>query len=427
MCASRDCNMRTLFISHIVPYPLNGGTRQRVFHLLRALSRISEVTLVCPTSHAERTDDVAALQSLCTETFSYPSRPYGPQWRNSVLRWIEWKLRYLYFPRPVDLQFTRSRAGANLIRQLRPERYDLVWVERLEAMQLLPTRLNTRVVVDLDDIQTEWLAARLRHEPPSRGKFFEFLEYLKWRQTENGLRKFPYTVAVCSEAGRELLKCGTRAAVIPNGIDLPGEEEAGRRGGSRPTVLFLGMMAYSANIDVVVYFVQNIWPKILKDLPSARFLVVGRDPGLRVQRLHDGNRNIVTGTVGSISPYFREATAMVVRLRFGSGTRIKILESWAHRLPVVTTRLGADGLEAENGKHLLIADSAEDFTRACLRLVQDRCLRGHLAGEGYAHVRERYTWESVEGKVREIARASETRTGRQPPQVVATRVFGDSA
>lgn len=419
--------MRTLFISHIVPYPLNDGTRQRVFHLLRALSRISAVTLVCPASRAERTAEVAALQPLCAETIHYPSQPYGPQWKNPVLFWIEWKLRYLYFARPVDLQFTRSRVGSKLIRQLRPERYDLVWVERLQSMQLLPTRLNTRVVVDLDDIETEWRAARLRHECCYRGKYFEYLEYLKWRRAENGLRRFPYTFTVCSEAGRQCLKHGTHVEVIPNGVDLPDEEEAIGREESRPVLLFLGNMEYSANIDAVAYFMERIWPRILRDLPSAQFLIVGRDPDPLVRGLHDGNRITVTGTVGSTAPYFREAAALVVPLRFGSGTRIKILEAWARRLPVVATRLGADGLEAENGRHLLIADSPEDFARACLRLLQDRGLRKYLADEGHAHVRKHYTWESIEGKVHEIVGASKTGTGRRAPLSVATSVLGDSA
>jgi glycosyltransferase involved in cell wall biosynthesis len=396
--------MRTLFISHLLPYPLNSGTIERVFHLLRALSTVSEVTFVCPTPGAEKTPEMAVLQPLYAEAFHYPSRPYGPQKRNAILHWAEWKLRYLYPLRPVEMQYATSRAGASLIRRLRPERFDLVWVERLISMQLLD-KVRVPVVVDLDDLHMATLAARLRRGGPYPGMLYDFLEYLKWRRLEMGLHKLPYTFTVCSEADKRRLDGGDRVRVIPNGVEVPENCELAGERTLQPIFLFVGSMSYNANSDAVEYFAVRIWPRILKELPSAQFLIVGRDPPPSVQRLHSGTKIVVTGTVPSTVPFLKQATIMVVPIRFGSGTRIKILEAWAHRLPVVSTQLGAEGLEGEHGKHLLLADSPEDFAGACCRLARDGHLQETLASEGYALVRGRYSWEKIESIVQNLAAA----------------------
>jgi glycosyltransferase involved in cell wall biosynthesis len=402
--ARRYCRaMRTLFISHIVPYPLNSGTPQRVFHLLKALSRISDITFVCPTPRAERTAELAALQPLCASMFLYPSPTCGPRRKNPPFSWLEWKLRYLY-PVPLEIQFARSPSGASLIRRLQPEIYDLVWVERLMTMQLLPARALSCVVVDIDGVRSGSLAGRLRRGRPYRGMQYELLEYLKWRRLERRLHSLPYTFAVCSEEDKTLISREARVEVIPNGIDFPGEEKKVPQQTQRPVFLFLGTLNYSPNVDAVEYFVGCIWPRILEAAPSAQFLIVGRDPDPAIRRLHDGKRIVVTGTVPDTEPYFRQAAAMVVPLRFGAGTRIKVLEAWARRVPVVTTRLGAEGLGAEHGVHLLMAESPARFAQACLRLLEDRALSERLSRTGYVHAREYYSWERIEGRVQQLAR-----------------------
>lgn len=359
---------------------------------------------------AERTADVAALHPLFKETFHYPSPRYGPRFTNPILLWAEWKLRYFYPLSPVEMQFARSRDGATLIRQLHPEQYDLVWVERLRMMPLVPLPTPARVVVDLDDIESGILAARLRKRQSYRGVLFDYLEYLKWRRLEKGLHKLGHTFVVCSEADKRLIGGGPRVQVIPNGIDLPEDDDALGQQTPQPRFMFLGTMSYSANIDAVLYFIECMWPRILDEVPSAQFLIVGQDPDPAIQRLHDGKRIVVTGTVPETAPYFRQAVGMVVPLRFGSGTRIKILEAWSRRLPVVSTRLGAEGLDAEDGKHLLIADSAEEFALSCVRMFRDFELRQRLSLQGYDHVRQHFTWDIIENTVGQLmeGRSSET-------------------
>lgn len=158
------------------------------------------------------------------------------------------------------MQFPRSQAGVNLILQLHPELFDLVWVERLRMMHLLPSRMIAHVVVDLDDVESGLLPARLGSSQSYRGVLFDFLEYLKRRRLESGLHKFAYTLVVCLEADTRLIGGGTHVKVIPNGIDLPEDDETYDQQTPQAGFLFLGTTNYSANIDATLYFAESVWP-----------------------------------------------------------------------------------------------------------------------------------------------------------------------
>ena len=131
-------------------------------------------------------------------------------------------------------------------------------------------------------------------------------------------------------------------------------------------------------------------------------MVVGRDPQPNIAALHDGDTITVTGTVDDVAPYLRRASVAVVPIRFGSGTRIKILEAFAHGTPVVSTTLGAEGLEVANERELLLADDPDAFAAACVRLAGDEGLQASLAEHGLDLVRRRYQWQDVERQVQAL-------------------------
>jgi len=164
----------------------------------------------------------------------------------------------------------------------------------------------------------------------------------------------------------------------------------------------VGAMFYEPNVDAVRFFAREILPRIRKQSPRARFVVVGRDPHPDIAALHDGDTITVTGTVDDVGPYLRQASVAVVPIRFGSGTRIKILEAFAHGTPVVSTTLGAEGLEVAHERELLLADAPEKFAAACVRLAGDGCLQESLAKQGLDLVRRRYQWQDVERQVQAL-------------------------
>jgi glycosyltransferase involved in cell wall biosynthesis len=230
----------------------------------------------------------------------------------------------------------------------------------------------------------------------------QWADYFKLRRIENGLSR-KYEIAVCSQLDKEFVG-GGRVWVIPNGIDVPPVPEPSSCP-EAPNLVFIGLMSYAANADGISYFVQKIFPLIRRKVPAARFWIVGRDPTESVRALHDGSHVIVTGEVPCVKSYLRNATCVVVPLRFGGGTRIKILEAMAHRKPVVSTSVGAEGIDIQAGEHYLRGDDPVTFADACVSLLCAPALADQLASAAYQRVVERYQWSSIEDLVRDIVGA----------------------
>jgi glycosyltransferase involved in cell wall biosynthesis len=224
-------------------------------------------------------------------------------------------------------------------------------------------------------------------------------------RAENLLLNTCATHTVASERERQelLARCpGADVQVIPNGIDvssytLEAIAKAPRHSDltdTKPTILFVGSMDYHANADAVTWFSRVAWPEIARNNPDLHFVIVGREPTPEVRAL-GSDRIHVTGTVDDVRPFYASAVAVVVPLRSGSGTRVKILEAMAAGVPVVSTRLGAEGIEVENGVHLLLADNGQEIASAISRLASSVESRVRLSQAGRALVGRLYDWSKI--------------------------------
>ncbi len=244
----------------------------------------------------------------------------------------------------------------------------------------------------------------------------QWFEYFKLRKLEHSLHELPYEFGVCSRIDRDDLGRNTKVWVIPNGVDLPARPARKEKENTEPVLVFVGLMSYEPNADAAQFFVQRVLPLLQREVPNIKFLIVGRDPTPAVRQLHDGKSVFVTGTVPDVAEYLLSASVVVVPIRFGGGTRVKILEALAHRKAIVSTTMGAEGIEVQSGKHLLLADSPEDFAKACTRLLKDAALCSRLGEEGFNLVRDCYQWKRIEGMIEDIV------LGRaaSPPRVLDT-------
>jgi glycosyltransferase involved in cell wall biosynthesis len=189
---------------------------------------------------------------------------------------------------------------------------------------------------------------------------------------------------------------------VPNGYEAP-DASAGKDGvGSPPTILFQGLLTYPPNADGARWLVEEVASALRARVPGLRIRLVGR-AGEDVRRLQDPPRVVVTGPVPEMSSELALVDLVAVPIRIGSGTRIKILEAFAHRIPVVSTTTGAEGLDAVDGRHLLIADTRETFTAACLELLTDPVRRATLIDEAHRLFMERYQWEDIRKRVVALA------------------------
>jgi glycosyltransferase involved in cell wall biosynthesis len=225
------------------------------------------------------------------------------------------------------------------------------------------------------------------------------------RLEQRSVNWFDGHVVVTGRDGDALRNMGCTADIVTvdNGVDSAlfcdeRLEEAYRvwpdraAGAARSRVLFVGSMDYYANVDCVLEFVTGAWPRIARQQPQLRFTIVGRNPPPEIRKLAGLPGVEVTGTVPDVRPYYREALASVVPLRIGGGSRLKILEAMAAGIPVVSTQLGAEGLQVRPGEDILLAESGEDFSDALLRLTREEGEWRRIAQAGRQLVRARYEW-----------------------------------
>jgi glycosyltransferase involved in cell wall biosynthesis len=391
--------LRVLCLLDHVPVPPDRGRRQRCYNLLRALEDVGEVDLFV----GENLDNSqqALLRNAVPLTRLGWAAPRVLRWSRTVsLRWLLSDHRPRRFGErdltPLRAAFTATMAPP----------YDVVLSEGQYLLNTVTDLAGGPVVFDLSFLTyvVQERAAEVQANLSLRRRLRERVDRVRWRRAEQAIPGQVALVIVASEIDRVRLGA-PNVAVVPNGYDAPAHP-CGHPDtiGTPPTLLFQGHMDSRQNVDATEFFVNQVFPLVRRSLPDVRLRIVGR-PAPRVQALADRPGVTVVGYVDVIEDELGRADAVVVPLRLGSGTRLKILESWAHRLPVVSTRVGAEGLAGVDGEHLLLADEPPSLAEACGRVLTDRALRVRLADGGQSLFRARYEWPALRATLAELVRA----------------------
>lgn len=252
------------------------------------------------------------------------------------------------------------------------------------------------------DVDTSLAYQMYERYEGSRGSLSRWRAWASWRKAYHWEKRLFQRFRACTvvspkeaPAIEEMVRgSGCRVAVVPNGVDC--ERNRPNSYPRRPnTLVYNGALTYSANYDAMHYFLEVIFPLIKGQLPDASLTITGSTQGVELAglRLDDGVH--LSGYVADIRPVVGGASACVVPLRQGGGTRIKILEAMALGTPVVSTTKGAEGLEVVDGEHLLLADDPHHFAEATVRLLQDDALRQRLAANARRLIEARYDWAAI--------------------------------
>lgn len=299
-----------------------------------------------------------------------------------------------------------------LVRLLQP---DFIHADQLTMAQFaLPyARRGPRLVFDAHN--AVWtIVERMRENASPLLKPLAAQEARRVKAYEGEIvRTFDHTLAV-TEPDRQALLQATRLAersivlqedgqpaaerimIAPIAVDTQALQPARRKHDSF-NILTLGTLHYPPNADGVRWFAREVFPLIRRVLPDATLTIVGKNPPADFEQLarqHPGMVR-VTGYVLDLDPYMDAASVLVVPVRAGGGMRVRILEAFARQMPVVTTTVGLEGIEARSGEHLLVADDPAAFARSTLRLMQDGDYAGQLAANGRRLAEERYDWQVV--------------------------------
>jgi len=321
------------------------------------------------------------------------------------------------YPRPLLCRFATTRAVGDAARLFQGVRFREVHVFRLYMAPFAEPYLAGGAAdrptcrLDLDDHESRTrrgLAALHEAAGDEAGASVERSEADRYAVLEGHYLPRFHRVYVCSEADRRALARhdGCRhAAVIPNAVRLPVSTTAGRRDGPF-TFLFVGTLGYYPNEDAALFFCSEVLPRLrVAAREPVRVLLVGTNPSARVRALARAGEVTVTGAVPALAEYYAAADAVVVPLRAGGGTRIKVLEAFSHRRPVVSTGAGAQGIDARRETHLLIADTPRAFAEQCVRLIQAPRLRRELATRAFQFVKAYHT----PARIRELLRQDHRR------------------
>jgi len=373
-------------------WPVNTGGRIRSFHMLRELARRHQVTLLTTHAPPENPAELAAALPGCDVV----SVPWALAKRGSA-RFALALVRSWLSSLPVDLYKARVPAlGRELARRLARGGVDLVVADFLLAAPNVGRAVAPTVLFAHNVEHVIWQRMR---DVEGRGwrRALLGLESRKMRRYEaRACERARLTITV-SDADRRLLAAAApraRVQAVPTGVDVDyfapdGVAEIPGR------LVFTGSMDWYPNEDGIADFIEDVLPRVRREIPAASLTVVGRNPSARLRAAAAAADVEVTGLVDDVRPHMADAAVYIVPLRIGGGTRLKIFEALSMAKAVVSTTVGAEGLPLTPGRHFLRADEPAEFAAAVTSLLRDAARRRALGAEGRRLVEARYSWPKV--------------------------------
>lgn len=383
--------MKLLWVKGDFLHPTTKGGQIRTLETLKRLHRWHEVHYV-GLDFPPHPEAVARAHEYCSHVYPIPFA--APDKRS--LRFGLELAKGLLDAWPVSISRYRSEAMEGKIAQLaRKEKFDAIVCDFLSTSQNMPD-LKSCVLFQHNVEAVIWKRHAETAGNPAVRAYFQLQARRMLRYEGEVCRRVRSVIAV-SEADAQKMRddYGVRKiAAVPTGVDL--DYFAPQDCARAADLVFVGSMDWMPNVDGVKWFVSEILPLVRKGKPDCTLAIVGRKPSREILDLQSADARIqVTGTVPDVRPHLWGSQVAIVPLRVGGGTRLKIYEAMAAKVPVVSTTTGAEGLDIAAGENIVIADRPEEFAERCLELLRDGAYRGRIAGNGWELVSQRYSWDVV--------------------------------
>jgi len=384
--------MNILIVTTRLPYPMISGAKIRAFHILKSLADKHTVTLISFYGSESEEKHFDIYDSLGVKLI--------PILNPAIDRQVG--LKELFHSLSSGLPLTVSKYRHSAMAKAIAENIcdaDVIHCEHMHMAEYLLRIHDKPKVLDEHNVETQIAYRYSRCETNFLKKLILSLNYRAMRSYEKKVcAKFDMTLSVSMEDQKALeTEFGAKSVrLLENGVDVDYFAPINQTLQNQPKKLvFVGAMDWLPNSDGIKYFVKDILPIIRLDFPDIKLDVVGKDPPQDIRQLSDIDGIRVTGTVDDVRPYVHNSHLYVVPLRFGGGSRLKILEAFSIGKPVVSTSLGCEGIECVNGKDLLVADSPADFAASVVRLLKDPELCCRLTNSARKVAVDTYSWNVI--------------------------------
>lgn len=400
--------MNLLFLTSQWPYPPRQGGALRAWGIISALASRHTISILSFSVNNSATCNPQSAIGNLQSAVCLPLPPPRP---------LQRRLRDLLLSRQPDmaLRLESPSFRRHLADLLGRHHFDAVHIEGIEMAPYMDVleQARPRPLIIFDNFNCEYLLQKrafltdLRHPLRWHGALYSFIQWQRLRRYEADLcRRADHVIAVSeadAEAIRQLVP-GLTPTVIPNGVDVAAYDPATppAPGMREDALVFTGKMDFRPNVDAMLWFAEEVLPRIRQQAPHAHLWIVGQQPHPRLLRLQRNPAVTLTGYVEDTRPYIAGATVYIAPLRVGGGTRLKLLEAMAMEKAIVATRLGAEGYEVRDGKELLLADDAETFAAAVLSLLADPERRADLGRAARRFAAQRYDWQVLAPRIERL-------------------------
>lgn len=384
--------MKILVLSTWFPYPTDQGSKIRAYHLIKGLAQRHKLTLLSFEDKPVQDNWVRHMRQYCQQIEIIRRKPFDFSRVGTFRGWFS------TLPSAVIASYSPEMAAC--VQQVASEwKPDMVLAITFVTVPYAMQLTNIPRIVDVDNLLAYMLYEEYLSERHPLKRVRRYLAYWKMMQYEQQLFRQFNLCLIVSERDKQRVEQSFSAVkslvgIVPNGVDLEYNQP-----GLAPKIdhklIFNGALTYYPNFNAMNFFLREIFPLVLDKAPQAQLYITGSTQGVALDQLPVHQNVIFTGYLDDIRPAVASSQVCVVPLQQGAGTRLKILEAMALGTPVVSTTKGAEGLGVESGKHLLIADTPEEFSAHILSLLNDTKLRSVLSTNALQMLHEVYDWKII--------------------------------
>ena len=391
--------MKILIVSSYLPFPLTNGGHIRLFNLIKQLSMMHEITLVCEMRQSQTKEDISEIKKYCKQVITAPRKK---QWsiRNIIKSGLSNK-SFLVTGHTNDI--LRNQIKELLVRNT----FDVIHVETFYVMHNI---LKTRIPLLLVEHNIEYLVyKRFADQSSLLIRPLLNIDVYKLRKNElDAWKRSSKLITVSQEEKDEMKKAGV--VVVPNGVDLlsfPFNKPSTKNYHSmarhlslpEKELLFIGDFKWIQNRDSVQWIIRDIWPYLLRavgDEIKIKLRIVGKNIPDNIKKLNTYDSiSFDENAPKETHKIFKKSDHLLAPIRIGGGTSFKILEAMASGVPVVTTKRGIKGFEDVNDNHILVAENTQDIVDKTARLLRDEQLYAHISANARKLIEDKYNWEAI--------------------------------